>query len=222
MKNFLLLLVVILCVSAKKDKNKCGRRNGGCDQDCDPKTGSCSCDKGYRLSSNGKSCTHKNVLECKKAAGGSINMLDLHNCLRAKHEDTKPLKWDTALSKSAAYWAKFCAENDVFIHQKGLGDKGESLDRITSETPFKNPINAAIEKVLHWYSEIKKFNFKRKEVIGMPGRDHFTQMIWKSTRKVGCGYGVSKDGKTVVLNCHYYPTGNVFGEYDKNIGNPKK
>jgi len=126
MKTFLFLLVIILCVAAedkkrKKDKNKCGRRNGGCDHDCNPKTGTCSCDKGYRLSSNGKSCTHKNVIACKKAIGnkgdfGKI-VLALHNCLRQKHVDTKDLGWNNKMAKEATDWAKFAATHKIGDHQ---------------------------------------------------------------------------------------------------------
>jgi len=219
MKIFLLLLVIILCVNVLgyNVKNYCGARNGGCDQNCDPKTGSCNCQWGWKLASNGKSCTHRNVIECKEKAGGNINELDLHNCLRKRHEDTKPLVWDKALAKSAADRAKMMVEKGTF-HQS-FSQGGMSIDRVISEKPFKNPKNNAMEKMLHWYSGIRKMSFRLKEKSTGKEREFFTQMVWKSTKKLGCGYGVSKDGKRVVMCCKYSPGGNYNGEFGKNVGN---
>jgi hypothetical protein len=49
-----------------------------------------------------------------------------------------------------------------------------------------------------------------------PSAGHYTQIVWKDTKKVGCGAATS-DGKETIIVCRYSlgPThegGNVFGE----------
>ena len=49
---------------------------------------------------------------------------------------------------------------------------------------------------------------------------HFTQLVWKQTRSVGCGR-VDCNGKNGVegwfLVCEYWPPGNVGGEYVQEV-----
>ena len=45
---------------------------------------------------------------------------------------------------------------------------------------------------------------------------HFTQMIWKETQSVGFGFSSSSNGKNYFVT-FYFPAGNIFNEFDKNI-----
>ena len=49
-----------------------------------------------------------------------------------------------------------------------------------------------------------------------PNIEHFTQIIWKSTKLLGCGITCDKKNICVVL-CNYYPAGNVLDEFESNI-----
>ena len=72
-----------------------------------------------------------------------------------------------------------------------------------------------------WYDEIKDYNFSKSKSSGKTG--HFTQVVWKSTTKLGCAAGVGK-GKSFVV-CHYCDTpGNytMKGMFKKNVLPPKK
>jgi len=103
-----------------------------------------------------------------------------------------------------------------------MNDVADQLDLIESEKPFSDPKANALESVFHWYSQIKNFEYKKPEKwLYLKEKDKFVQMVWKATREVGCGYGVSKDGKAIVVNCQYTPRGNRTGKVAKNVGKPK-
>lgn len=42
------------------------------------------------------------------------------------------------------------------------------------------------------------------------------QIVWKSTKAVGCALKVCSDAWTY-LDCNYYPPGNVFGAFAQNV-----
>ena len=44
---------------------------------------------------------------------------------------------------------------------------------------------------------------------------HFTQLVWKSTKLLGCG--ISCNIYKCYVVCKYYPAGNIINEYEKNV-----
>ena len=67
-----------------------------------------------------------------------------------------------------------------------------------------------------WYNEWKFYNYKKPNINGETG--HFTQVVWKSSRRIGCGQAVSygKVGGTYTV-CNYDPPGNVLKEEKLNV-----
>ncbi|VDQ05278.1 unnamed protein product [Trichobilharzia regenti] len=51
---------------------------------------------------------------------------------------------------------------------------------------------------------------------------HFTQVIWKSSRKVGFGVKRADNGREVYIVARYQPPGNLFGEFRENVPRPTK
>lgn len=47
----------------------------------------------------------------------------------------------------------------------------------------------------------------------------FTQMIWESTEKMGCGKTTNSTGAVYVV-CNYYPEGNIIGKFLDNVNAP--
>ncbi len=42
---------------------------------------------------------------------------------------------------------------------------------------------------------------------------HFSQVVWKSSRSLGCGY----DAGCKMVTCNYDPPGNVMGMFGSNV-----
>ena len=53
---------------------------------------------------------------------------------------------------------------------------------------------------------------------------HFTQVVWRSTKYIGCGFARGKWDKykdAYYLNCKYYPAGNIKGSEVFNVLKPQ-
>lgn len=126
-------------------------------------------------------------------------MLNAHNALRAKH-GVPALSWSASLAKTAQAWADRC----VFEHSNtGLG---ENLAQGTGDYSGADAVN-------DWYGEISAYDFNNPGFSDATG--HFTQVIWKSTKKVGCGVAQCSDGALYV--CNYEPAGNMDGDFPDNV-----
>ncbi|KAL0958753.1 hypothetical protein HGRIS_014077 [Hohenbuehelia grisea] len=133
--------------------------------------------------------------------------LAAHNSYR-KSRGAKSLAWSDDLAASAQKWANRC----VFEHSRGaVGDYGENL--VYSSAP-----NFSIEYgIKMWTDEEKDYNPLS------PMYSHFTQVVWKDTKKLGCAMKVCdgstdsrmKNAKFIV--CEYSPPGNVIGKFAENV-----
>ena len=50
-----------------------------------------------------------------------------------------------------------------------------------------------------------------------PEPSNFTQMVWKSTQKIGCAASCFEDKDFCFGLCVYYPAGNYEGEFEENV-----
>jgi len=129
-----------------------------------------------------------------------------HNRVRAKH-CAPPLKWSSKLAASAQSWANTIRDRGCALGHSGSASYGENLAAGTS-----GMLDAAAV-VGMWYDEIKKFNFRSGGFSMKTG--HFTQVVWRGTREVGCGK--SQCNGLDVWICQYAPPGNVEGQYRENV-----
>jgi len=126
--------------------------------------------------------------------------LKWHNQVRCMHK-VKYLKWSSALASGAQRWAN----RGRFAHSHGK--YGENLAMGT----YMGPKQA----VKMWYAEIKHTRGGR--VSGFSGgTGHYTQLVWKTTRFVGCG-----QHRGLVV-CRYYPAGNMMGQFRRMVNGPKR
>ncbi len=70
-----------------------------------------------------------------------------------------------------------------------------------------------------WYSEIKYYDFNQGGFSMQTG--HFTQLVWKDTKKVGAGLAYNGDRTKAYVVAQYAPPGNYEGEYEENVLPPK-
>ena len=141
-----------------------------------------------------------------------------HNALRAKHK-AGALTKAAALATLSQTVANHCAQIGSLDHIKQTYQGqpvGQNL-HVTGTSGSTGPTGSSIAD--GWYKEISNYDFakgvtKNGGVIG-----HFTQLVWKSSKYIGCAL---KIGKYKGLNgfyvcCDYYPAGNFKGEYTKNV-----
>lgn len=78
---------------------------------------------------------------------------------------------------------------------------------------------AAEKATAKWYSEVKSYNFEDPEISDL--NKHFTQLIWRGSKKIGIGEAKSADGKRTFVVALYDPPGNIRNKEKSNVHLPK-
>ncbi|XP_059177207.1 uncharacterized protein LOC131956680 [Physella acuta] len=125
-----------------------------------------------------------------------------HNDARAK-AGAKPLKWH----KNAEDYAKNHIAKCLFEHSKTK--YGENM--YASSAKPGNLLSDAAAAVKGWVDE-KKFADPPKWKCMRDKCGHYTQVIWKKTKYVGCAISSCKGKHRTMIACEYYPPGNVIGQ----------
>lgn len=123
-----------------------------------------------------------------------------------------PLEWDENLAADAANWAQALAETETFEHSRADPTdpdvQGENLWAGTRGAW------APEEMVGLWIDEKHDYRAGIFPAVSRSGDlervGHYTQVIWRDTRKVGCA--IAESAKEDVLVCRYSTGGNVIGE----------
>lgn len=132
-------------------------------------------------------------------------LLDTHNRYRALH-CAPPLTWSPKLAQAAQQWANTLKAKGCAFEHSG-GPTGENLAAGTS-----GALDAKAT-VAMWYDEIKGYSFKQPGFSMQTG--HFTQVVWRSTKSLGCGKSQCK-GLDIWV-CEYDPPGNWEGQYRQQV-----
>ena len=93
----------------------------------------------------------------------------------------------------------------------------QSIGKFNENKKIHHNLWFSILLLISRYEEIKDFDFNTKSGRGT---GHFTQVVWKKSMKLGCGFGTRKNGdmhKEYVV-CRYMDAGNFRGEYESNVG----
>ena len=122
------------------------------------------------------------------------------NQLRSK-TGLPPLVWSNELAEAAQQWADKLLVEGLFMHSDMA--YGENLYKITGCA------TTAAHVVTVWTTELQNYNYRENTCSGECG--HYTQIVWRETRKVGCG--VARSSNQEIWACEYDPPGNVIGEW---------
>ncbi|CAG9947581.1 unnamed protein product [Clonostachys rosea f. rosea IK726] len=129
--------------------------------------------------------------------------LDAHNDARAEVGNVD-LVWDTGLVADAQEWADHLASLGSLEHSS-VSDQGECLfQTYTGSTPYTDAVKAFV-------SEKSSYNGEAIDSSNYLTFGHYTQVIWKSTTKVGMAKASGSDGSVYVV-ARYSPPGNYIGE----------
>ena len=82
---------------------------------------------------------------------------------------------------------------------------------------------SADDVVQSWYyNEEPHYDYAKGKSKDGEVTGHFTAMVWKSTKEVGCAYstGKWKSYNAYYVACEYYPLGNMAGAYLTNVAKP--
>lgn len=125
-----------------------------------------------------------------------------HNRVRAA-VGVPPLEWSPQLAAVAQRWADDLAASKRFAHRP-KSQYGENLFELigTAATPA-DVVNA-------WASERNAYDPRRQSCRTGAVCGHYTQIVWRKTRKVGCG--MAQSGTRQVWVCNYDPPGNYAGQ----------
>ncbi|MEP1034741.1 CAP domain-containing protein [Ekhidna sp.] len=131
-------------------------------------------------------------------------ILERHNYWRADVGVLEKLEWSDEMAELAADWAKQLKANDCGWEHRPNNKFGENL--------FKGTTGAFDAKYVvdAWASEKEDYNYNRNKC--KPGKmcGHYTQIVWQTTKKVGCAK-ISCGGMDIWV-CNYDPPGNWVGE----------
>lgn len=133
---------------------------------------------------------------------GIQQMLNAHNSWRSR-TGVPPLTWSPQLATYAQQWATKLAQENRFEHRKN-SPYGENL-------AWAGGQQLSPERVVNmWGEEVKDYNYASNSC--KPGKmcGHYTQVVWRNTKQVGCGMARG-NGKEVWV-CNYNPPGNYIGQ----------
>jgi uncharacterized protein YkwD len=157
-----------------------------------------------------RSAANPPVVETKKPAPAfDLRILAVHNRER-ENLGLAPLNWNPALAQSAQRWAEHLAQTGRFEHapENRSAPEGENLWAGTKG--YYTP-EAMVDA---WIREKRFFRpgvFPDNSVTGrVEDIGHYTQVVWRATREVGCAEAASASEE--ILVCRYAEAGNYRGE----------
>lgn len=134
-------------------------------------------------------------------------LLEAHNQYRAQH-CADPLRWSDELASIAQAWANQLRDRSCSFGHSQTSEYGENLFFAAPSTP-----TSGVTAVDTWYAEHQRYRF------GSPGfsmtTGHFTQLVWRETRELGCGRAQCNSGDLWV--CNYSPPGNMMDSFRENV-----
>ncbi len=128
------------------------------------------------------------------------SMLAAHNFYRQR-VGTPPLVWSSRLATLAQNWANYLIQTGLYKHRPDP-QYGENLFEVVGPPANENQVVEA------WGAERSAYDERRNSCTGRCG--HYTQIVWRDTRQVGCG--VAQRNRREIWVCNYDPPGNIIGE----------
>jgi pathogenesis-related protein 1 len=135
------------------------------------------------------------------------SILNQHNQARAATGAVPAipgLVWDATLANKAQGWANIIgpskhSECHSGSFSSGQGENIADFGTVASGVQF-------------WYNEKSTYHYPTPVAAGAPYL-HYTQMVWRTTTRIGCGKAPSAKyyPTNIALVCRYSPGGNIWG-----------
>jgi pathogenesis-related protein 1 len=153
----------------------------------------------------------------------SAAMLAAHNQWRSE-VGVAGLRWSEALQRRAETWAaELKRGNGCKMKHSGSAENlfwagpMQSADAKDGDGnwSWRNSLQAIAEAdvVNNWGSEKQWYDYGRNTCSAPAGKGcgHYTQVVWRDSREVGCAKAVCADYSQVWV-CNYEPAGNFLGQ----------
>ena len=137
-----------------------------------------------------------------------------HNELRAQHGVT-PLELDDELSRMALDWSENLASTQSLRYSK-RSYRGEEVGENVLRCDLKGSDSiyfSGDKATLEWYKQEASYLYDGQFTVST---GNFTQVVWKSSRKVGFAFTMTEDAEVYVV-AQYWPAGNYRGQYKENV-----
>ncbi|XP_068666635.1 pathogenesis-related protein PRB1-3-like [Aristolochia californica] len=148
--------------------------------------------------------TPSNVTDRPRRGKLAREFLSAHNIVR-QQLNLPPLTWNRRLARFARNWAAKLAVEDCSRPRHSDGPYGENT--FWGSGPDWKPADA----VKAWVEELTFYDMKDNFCKLGADCGHYTQMIWRTSQKLGCESVLCQSGNTFII-CNYDPPGNYVGE----------
>ncbi len=123
-----------------------------------------------------------------------------HHNMARKEVGSPILVWDAEVAGVAQRYAEVLASNNCDFSHSNNNRYGENLFGGSGR------VYTALDASMSWYEEKADYTYSNSDY------NHYTQMVWKSTKSVGVGVAICEDGSYIIV-ANYAPGGNMDGEY---------
>ncbi|XP_068321322.1 pathogenesis-related leaf protein 4-like [Pyrus communis] len=141
------------------------------------------------------------LLPSSHAQDSPQDYLNAHNAARAQ-VGVAPLSWDTNLVNYAQRYANSRIGDCNLVHSGG--PYGENLAQGTGDLSGKAAVNLFV-------SEKANYNYNSNTCAAGKICGHYTQVVWRSSTRLGCAKVRCNNGGTFI-GCNYDPPSNYAGQ----------
>uniref|UniRef100_F6U003 Cysteine rich secretory protein 2 n=2 Tax=Monodelphis domestica TaxID=13616 RepID=F6U003_MONDO len=144
-------------------------------------------------------------------------IVNKHNDLRSNvsppAKNMLKMKWSPEAQESAQSWANKCTLEHSLVKNRTIGSPcGENLFMSTVPMHWSKAIQA-------WHDEVSNFEYGKGPIDPNQPVGHYTQVVWHSSFKVGCGVAYCPDATyPYFFVCQYCPSGNYGTKYPYEKG----
>ncbi|KAF3341916.1 pathogenesis-related protein PRB1-3-like protein [Carex littledalei] len=115
-----------------------------------------------------------------------------------------PVTWDTTVQEYAQGYANKRKGDCQLIHSGGK--YGENLFWGNGKD------YSGVDAVNAWVDEKQYYNYNTNTCASGKVCGHYTQVVWRSSTKIGCARVVCDKNAGIFIICNYSPPGNYVGE----------